>query len=158
MARARIPTAIDIMQRRLHTVRPDDEIEQAVRLLVKKGHSGAPVVDEAGRLRGVLSEHDCIQVLARAVQSGWPAGPVESQMTREVEIVAPDEDVFALAARFADGRHRRLLVVERERLLGVISRGDLLRTLEKLEKAAAHPPKKSKSTYELIDERHRSRS
>jgi CBS-domain-containing membrane protein len=74
-------------------------------------------------------------------------------MTKTLETVSPDEDVLALAARFTGGRHRRLLVVDKGRLVGLIARRDLMRGLEAMERERAHA--KSKTTYELMAERHR---
>jgi len=153
MTRPTLPTAADLMQRRLHTVRPDAKIEDAVRLLLDKGHAAAPVVDAAGKLVGVVSEHDCIRVLVEAIAEGWPAGLVRDHMTQPVEAVAPDTDALVLADRFNQGRHRRLLVVEDGRLVGLIARRDLVRGLEAMERSHAHP--RSKSTYEVLEERHR---
>lgn len=153
MSRARIPVASEIMQRKLVTVRPDEEIETAVRLLIKKGYSGAPVVDAAGALQGVLSEYDCLHVLSEAIAEGWPGGRVEHHMTTEIETVAPSEDALALSSRFSLGRRRRLLVVENGRLVGIITRRDLLKALEKTERAIDRAT--SKTTYDLIEERHR---
>ena len=153
MTRIEIPIARDIMQKRLVRVAPEDPVEQAVRLLIKKGYSGAPVVSEAGVLEGVLSEHDCIKVLSQAVAEGWPGGRVDQHMTREVETVGPTEDALALSSRFSRGAHRRLLVVDEGRLVGLISRSDLLKALEKMEKAIDHAA--GKTTYDLIGERHR---
>jgi CBS domain-containing protein len=151
-ARTKIPTASDIMQRKLETIPPEAEIETAVRLLLQKGLSGAPVVDADGVLRGVLSEHDCISVLTRAVSEAWPGGKVESHMTSEIDTVSPADDVFAISTRFTQGRHRRLLVVDEGRLVGLISRRDVMRALEAMEQALSRSG--GKTTYELIDERH----
>lgn len=140
------------MIRRPHTVSAGLNIEEAIRVLLKKGHSGAPVVDDAGVLVGVLSEHDCVAVLAEAAAEKWPLGTVAEHMTSEVEIVSPSDDVFALSTRFNQGRHRRLFVVEEGELLGLISRRDLLRALDSLE--ARSERKKKDSTYEAMEKRH----
>ena len=140
------------MQQGLVTVRPEDDVEKAVRTLVRRGVSGAPVVDREGRLRGVLSEHDCIRVLAQAIEGRWPEGRVEQHMTREVESVRPDEDLLAISARFTHGHHRRLLVVEGDRVIGLLSRRDLLRALEAFEGRLA--PGRSRSTWDEIALRH----
>lgn len=152
MTKIQIPTAREIMRRQVHTVSEDADLETAIRVLLKKGHSGAPVLDEEGRLVGVLSEHDCVSALALAAAERWPTGHVSDYMTREVESVSPEEDVFRLAARFSEGRHRRLLVIEEERLVGLITRSDLLRTLESLESRV--PRKQKTSTYDAIEKRH----
>lgn len=151
MARGKIALARDIMTRNPVTVRPEDDIEVAVRLIFRRGYSGLPVVDAGGRAHGVLSEHDCIRVMAEAIVDRWPIGRVDAHMTRQLDAVGPTEDVLALAARFAKGRHRRLLVVEDERLVGVIARRDLLKALHRMEQAIDHP--RRKSTYEEIARR-----
>lgn len=153
MTRPTLPTAADLMQRRLHVVSPDASIEEAVRLLLAKGYAAAPVVDADQRLLGLVSEHDCIRVLGEAIAEGWPSGRVRDHMTKELETVRPDEDVLALSSRFTQGRHRRLLVVENGRLVGLIARRDLMRALEGMEQQRAHGQRKS--TYDLMDERHR---
>ena len=152
MTRARIPIARDLMNRRLHTVAADAQIEQAVHSLLVSGHSGAPVVDEAGVLVGVLSEYDCVTALSEAVAGQWPLGRVSEHMTRDIETVSPTDDVFALSARFTGGRHRRLLVEDEGKLVGLISRRDLLRALEALEHETSQRPRKT--TYETIEKRH----
>ena len=152
MKRVPIPTASEIMERRLHTVFPEADLEEAVRSLLKNHHSAAPVVDSAGKLVGILSEYDCVAVLANAAADKWRTGRVSDRMTTEVETVSPTEDVFALSTRFSQGRHRRLLVVEGEKLVGLISRRDLLKALESLVNQLGKEP--TQSTYAAIEKRH----
>lgn len=152
MTRQEIPTAADLMQRRLTTVSPEAKIEDAVRLLLAKGYAAAPVVDDAGRLVGLVSEHDCLRVLREAVAEAWPAGRVRDHMTTALETVRPEEDVLALSTRFSEGRHRRLLVTEHGRLLGLIARRDLMRGLEAMERARSRS--RPRTTYEILAERH----
>ena len=153
MTSTRILTARDVMTARVHTIPADSDINAAVRLLLKHGHSGAPVVDSTGAPRGVLSEHDCIRVLVQAVADRWPPGSAADHMTREIETVSPTDDVLTLATHFAEGRHRRLLVVEEGRVVGLITRRDLLRALVSLEKRMEEKPQQS--TYEVLEKRHR---
>jgi CBS domain-containing protein len=152
MKRVPIPTARDIMQRKLHTVSPDTDLEAAVRSLLENRHSGAPVVDAADRVVGVLSEYDCVSALAQAAADRWRTGPVADHMTTEAETVRPEEDVFGLSTRFCEGRHRRLLVVEDGKLIGLISRSDLLQALDSLVQGLDRET--SKGTYEAIEKRH----
>jgi CBS domain-containing protein len=140
------------MSPRPHTVAAKTGIEEAVRSLLKTGHSGAPVVDSAGALVGVLSEYDCVTALSEAVAGQWPLGRVSEHMSRDIETVPPTEDVLALAARFNQGRHRRLLVEDEGKLVGLISRRDLLAALEAFEKQSSKRP--HESTYEAIEKRH----
>lgn len=147
-----MPVASDIMHRRLVTVSTDQSLEEAVRALSRSGHSGAPVIDDQGRLAGVLSEFDCLGGLAEAVAEDWPTGRVSDHMTIEVETVEPTEDLLSLAARFRNGRHRRLLVVEGERPIGIIGRRDLMTALRSLEETLSR--QRRESTYEAIERRH----
>lgn len=152
-SRQGIPTAREIMTRSVHTIREDADIDVAIRDLLKRDHSGAPVVDSGGAPVGILSEHDCVRVLAEAIGDGWPTGRVSDHMSSAIETVGPAEDVLSLATRFAAGKHRRLLVVEEGRLLGLVSRRDLLRALASLESRSDRSRKPT--TYEVIAERKR---
>jgi CBS domain-containing protein len=152
MERVPIPTAREIMRTRLHTVSPETDLEEAVRSLLARKHSGAPVVDSAGKLVGVLSEYDCLSILAQAAAERWQTGCVADRMTKEIETVGPKEDVLALSTRFCQGRHRRLLVVEDDKLVGLISRSDLLRALERVVKALGRAPRQG--TYDAVEKRH----
>jgi CBS domain-containing protein len=120
--------------------------------LLKKHHSGALVVDSEGKLVGILSEHDCVAVLAQVAADKWPTGHVSEKMPTEVETVPPTEDVFALSTRFCQGRHRRLLVVDQGKLVGLSSRRDLLSELEALVTRMAYEHRET--TYGAIEKRH----
>lgn len=150
MANRKLPAARDIMNRRVQTLPADSDVGAAMETLLASGHSGAPVVDDRGAPVGVLSEHDCIQVFIHAIAEGWPAGRVKDHMTTEVDVVSPAEDLLTLATRFAKGRHRRLLVAEEGRLVGLICRRDLLQALEKALAATGKA-----TTYDLLEQRHR---
>ena len=69
-------TAADIMTRSVVTLSPDMDIYGAVQLLLKKEISGAPVVSPEGRLVGVLSEKDCLKVLAGGAGTGFVSGRI----------------------------------------------------------------------------------
>ncbi|MDJ0787392.1 MAG: CBS domain-containing protein [Myxococcota bacterium] len=150
---AKLPTARDIMTRTVKTIPAAAAVDEALRALVTGHHSGAPVVDASGAPVGVLSEHDGIRLLSGALAEGLPTGCVADHMTTEVETVPPSEDVLALSTRFTKGRHRRLLVVEDGRLVGLVSRRDLLAALERLDQERGQTP--TKTTYETLAERHR---
>ena len=153
MNKPTVPTARDLMTTHVRSIPIDCDIDAAVRLLLRNGDSGAPVVDAGGAPRGVLSELDCIRVLAEAIADRWPVGKVTDHMTREIKTASSSDDVFILAARFADGRCRRLLVVEDDRLVGLITRRDLLRALASLDEEMARQPRPS--TYEVLEQRRR---
>lgn len=143
-----LPTASDIMITRVEAFSPTTEISAAVETLLGRGYSGAPVVDAQGHPLGVLSEHDCVRVLASALYEGWPTGSVADHMTKGCETVEEHADLLAVAQRFAAGHHRRILVVREGKLVGLVTRRDLMRALDRMRKQAEahHTP----NTYELI--------
>jgi CBS domain-containing protein len=115
------------MATELVTLRPDMDVLEAISTLVEHQLSGAPVVDAFGSLVGLLTERDCIEVLLQAGYHGDPGGRVEAFMSREPETVEASASLFDVARRFATSRFRRFPVVENGRLVGLISRRDVLR-------------------------------
>jgi CBS domain-containing protein len=146
-----LPTAADIMNAHVAAFPPDAEIEDAITTLLRRGYSGAPVIDAQGRPIGVLSEHDCVRVLAASLYDGGPTGTVADHMTKPIETVEQHTDILALAQRFAQGQHRRLLVVRKGALCGLITRRDLLRGLDRLRQRIETRP--TQTAYELIQTR-----
>jgi CBS domain-containing protein len=124
----------DYMARTLVTFKPETDVLDAVHELVKHRIAGAPVVDDAGNLLGMLSELDCLKVALHAGYHGDWGGPVSDYMSDGVETVDGEMSIIDLAQTFLDTKFRRFPVVERNRLIGQISRRDVLRALEYLAK------------------------
>jgi CBS domain-containing protein len=122
------------MARTLVTFKPDTDVLDAVHVLVKNRIAGAPVVDDAGNLIGMLSELDCMKVALHAGYHGDWGGPISDFMTDGVQTVDADMSIIDLAEVFIDSRFRRFPVMENNRLVGQISRRDVLRALEYLAK------------------------
>ncbi len=124
------PIAVkDYMSASLVTFSPDMDVMNAIDVLVKNRISGAPVVDERGNLVGLLSEKDCMKV---AIQAGYYeelGGRVEDYMTKQVITVEAEASVLEVAKLFMDKGPRRYPVVADNRLVGQISRRDVLRSL-----------------------------
>ncbi len=125
----------DYMARTLVTFKPETDVLDAVHELVKHRIAGAPVVDDAGNLLGMLSELDCLKIALHAGYHGDWGGPVSEYMSDGVETVDGEMSIIDLAQVFLDTKFRRFPVVERNRLIGQISRRDVLRALENLAKA-----------------------
>jgi len=111
------------------TLSPQMEMLRAIHALVENRISGAPVVDEHGNLIGILSEKDCMRVALEAGYHGHYAGRVEEYMNRDVRTVDARSSVLELAGRFGDAPYRRYPVLDGQRLVGQISRRDVLRAL-----------------------------
>jgi len=123
----------DCMTRELVTARPDMDAHQAKELLLEHQISGMPVVDEAGKLVGVLSERDLLQTLVDAEYHELPTAFVKDLMSTQPETVGPDMPILEVAELFVHKRFRRLPVVEDDRLVGQISRRDVLGVIDKMD-------------------------
>ncbi len=118
----------EIMTTGLLTLKPDMPIFHAISMLLKNRISGAPVVDQSGKLAGILSEKDCLRVFANeAFFSQNAGGLVSDYMSINIMSIDPDDDVFKAADIFLKNSFRRLPVVDDGRLVGQISRRDVLK-------------------------------
>ncbi len=122
----------DYMSKTLVTFKPDTNVLDAVHALVEHRVAGAPVVDDQGNIVGMLSEFDCIKVALQAHYHGDYGGPVSDFMSRDVTTVNAEMSIIDLAQKFADEGYRRFPVTNNNRLVGQISRRDVLRALEVL--------------------------
>ena len=122
----------DYMARTLVTFKPDTPVLDAVHVLVKNRIAGAPVVDDEVNLLGMLSELDCLKVALQAGYHGEYGGPVRDYMSKGVKTVNLEMSIVDLAQVFIDQPYRRFPVTDNNRLVGQISRRDVLRALEVL--------------------------
>ena len=128
----RSATVKDYMSGKLVTFTPDTDVLDAIHELVKHGISGAPVVDDTGNLVGMLSEFDCMKVVLTAGYHGEPGGPVSDLMATDVKTVRSEVSIVDMAGIFMESGLRRYPVISGNRLVGQISRRDVLRALTEL--------------------------
>lgn len=141
-------TAGHVMKRNVHVLRPDHDVLDAVETLLQRGFSGAPVIDRE-RIVGIFSERDGLTAIASAHYEGEPPGNVAQHMRRDFRVVTATTDLYEVASLFRAYPIRRMPVVEdldSARLVGIISRGDVLKALRKL---YAH---REKSNYERLQD------
>lgn len=147
-------TARDIMSTDLMTADPDMEITQAAKLMLDNRINGLPVVDKSGNLVGIICQSDLI-----AQQKKLPipsifsfldgfismssmkqiekearkiaAATVAQAMTPDPVSIAPGTGIEALAALMVDRNFHTLPVVEQGKLIGIIGKEDVLKTLVK---------------------------
>lgn len=124
--------ARDYMVRDVVTFAPDTDVMDAISVLVEHAISGAPVVDDHGNLVGLLSEKDCLKVALEAGYYGERAGPVGQYMSRKVDTIEADMPIADVARMFLDTTRRRFPVMDGTRLVGQISRRDVLRAIRDL--------------------------
>lgn len=125
----RLPVVRDYMDLEVATLVPEMDILEAIDFLIGNHVTGAPVVDKAYRVIGILTERDCLRLLALGHKGDVAAGTVGDFMTRNVVTLAPGTDIYYAAGLFLSHTFRRLPVVDGSRLVGAITRFDLLRAL-----------------------------
>jgi CBS domain-containing protein len=112
----------DVMTPNPRTVSPDDTIQQAARIMRDEDTGAVPVV-ENGRAVGILTDRD---IVVRAVaEGGQPSRIVRDIVTPGVVSATPDMSTRQANELMSEHQIRRLTVVERDRLVGIVSIGDL---------------------------------
>ncbi len=125
--------ARDAMQTTVLCLHTQDELLEAVQTLVRRGYSGAPVVDSDMHVVGILSERDCLVSMSSAVFYASRPDTVGERMSSDVTVVHGDDDIFRVTSEFVSHPYRRLPVVDEQgRLIGLITRHDLLRFLDRV--------------------------
>lgn len=122
----------DFMSASLVVLSPGTAILEAASQLVEKRISGAPVVDQTGNLVGVLSEKDCMRIALHAGYHSEVAGTVAEYMHRDVKTVDAERNIVDVAMMFIEDEYRRYPVTKDGRLVGQISRRDVLKALAAL--------------------------
>ena len=126
----------DYMAGSIVSFKPETDVLDAIHELVRHRIAGAPVVNDQGELVGMLSELDCLKVSLNAGYYGDWGGPVADFMTPDVETVDAEMNIVDLAQKFVDCGFRRFPVLRNNRLVGQISRRDVLRALTTLATSA----------------------
>jgi CBS domain-containing protein len=119
----------DYMSGKLVTFTPEMDVIDAMHALVEHHIAGAPVVDHHGHLVGMLSEFDCLRTVLMASYHGERGGPVSEFMSADVKTVDADMSIVDLAEVFIESGFRRYPVLKDNRLVGQISRRDVIRAL-----------------------------
>jgi len=105
---------------------PEMPIRRAAAVLADTRAAAAPVLDDAGRLAGLLSQKDCFRAVLHAAYHREWTGSVADHMTREVRTIGLDEEVIAAAEMFLAHPHRVLPVMDGAALAGMLYRSDVL--------------------------------
>lgn len=127
----KIPIVDDFMDKVFPKLTPDMSIHEAVHFLIKKKMTGAVVVNEKGDLIGILSEKDCLKIILYDSFHSTPAGLVKDYMQSKVEFVESTMDIVAVAQKFLKSHFRRFPVVDNGKLVGQITRRDILKGVKR---------------------------
>ena len=144
--------AKDIMSKEIISVSPETEIAQAANLLLEKRINGVPVVDAAGKLVGILCQSDLIaQQKSIPIPSlftlldGYISLTTSKRMDKEVEKIAatkvaeamtanpvtvdPETGIEKIATLMVEKNYHTLPVIDAGKLVGILGKEDVLRTL-----------------------------
>jgi CBS domain-containing protein len=151
--------AKDVMTRNVVSIEPGATVLQAVRLMIQRKISGLPVVDAAGNLVGIVTEGDFLRRAETSTERKRPrwlefiVGPgrmaddyvrshgrkVEEVMTPDPQTVAEDTPLDEIVRLMEKRQIKRLPVVSGNRLVGIVSRANLLHALASLAPVAPAP-------------------
>jgi CBS domain-containing protein len=129
---ANLPTVREYMDHYVQTISPDMDIMDAVDFLLEKRITGAIVANSKGEVVGMLTEYDCLRLLTHGdARAEAPAGKVRDFMTADIQSIPSTLDIYYCAGLFMNVSFRRFPVVEKGRLVGAITRFDLLRAVRR---------------------------
>jgi CBS domain-containing protein len=162
--------ARDVMTTKVVTVRPDTRVEQIAALLLERRISGVPVVDAGGRLVGIVTEGDLMRrpEMGTERHRGWwlrlfgderervaeyarsHGTRAEQVMTRNVVTVTEETSLGEIARLLEEHRIKRVPVVRDGKLVGIVSRANLLHGLAA--RPAPTPPERWMDDRSVRDE------
>lgn len=116
------------------TLKPDQNISEAIAIILDNRISGAPVLDEQRRLVGNLSEKDCLRIIVDQASNKLPVQymKVSDYMSTKVFTFSPTTNVVEAAIEFLNSPVRRYAVVKNGALIGEISRREILRAAQRI--------------------------
>ena len=124
------------MTKKLITLKPTDSIDFGLSALLKAKISGAPVVDEEGNLCGIFTERSCMNVIFADQYHGNRNTNVGKFLYEDVIKITPSTGLIEIGMLFLNNPIRRLPVVDGEKLVGQVSRSDVLRAIDDTRKKA----------------------
>jgi CBS domain-containing protein len=122
--------AKDFMTKDVIVAHPEMEAYDAILLLLKHKISGMPVVDDRGEVVGIISERDCLKTLVNAQYHELPTAFVKDLMSTDPRSITPHTEIMEVAEVFLESGFRRLPVLDEGRMVGLVSRRDVLRVIK----------------------------
>ena len=120
----------DIMKIHVVTIERGAPVMEAIRILVKHDFTGLPVVDAKNQVIGVVSEKDVLSLAIRAQERSYSSGQedirVEDFMTKDVVTIEATESLTALCSCLMKNKFRRVPVVLKNKLVGIVTRRDII--------------------------------
>ena len=118
----------DIMTTNIIATKKDIHLTEVMALLLRNHISGLPVEDDEGNLIGIISEIDLVNSVFSGNADGTTA---EEVMSKAVLSFSPDMELAELVQVFSSKRLRRVPIVDKGKVVGIVSRRDILREILK---------------------------
>ncbi|MCK4840758.1 MAG: CBS domain-containing protein [Methylococcales bacterium] len=122
-------TIADYMTKNIMTVKQNTDALSAIKQLLSHKITCAPVLDSKGTLVGMFSERDCMKVVLDSTYNQGMSGKVEDFMSKQILSVDAESSIVDLAEKFQDTSLRSYPVFEDKKLVGIVSRTDVLKAL-----------------------------
>ncbi len=141
-------TAADIMTSPVHSVRQDLPIKEAHKIMLRLGHHGLPITDDADQLVGVITRSD----VDKAIHHDLTHAPVKGFMSSDVITISADTGLQQIQNTLMENQVGRLPVVTDDRLVGIVTRTDLIRVLHERYQPTPEEQFKSSPAYSSVRE------
>jgi len=125
------PIVRKLMRKAARTFRADHPMGEAMRTLARSSFAAIPVIDNEGRVVGLLSEKDCLRTITQWAYERVAGGTVSDYMSPLEVVVTPDMDVLTAARAFIECNFACLPVTDGEKLVGRLVRHDVLKGIER---------------------------
>jgi CBS domain-containing protein len=122
----------DYMAKNIVTFSPETNVLSAIRTLLRHKISGAPVVDNDNQVIGMVSEKDCMQTFLGSSYYNEMGELVSEIMNSPVVTVDANASIVEVAEKFLNTNYRRFPVLKQGKLIGQISRRDILTAIKKI--------------------------
>ncbi len=147
----RVPSVRDIMKETVLSLRPEMCVFEAVDFVVGKKLAGVPVIDENDTLVGFLTEKDCLRLEVVAHQYNMTGRSVRDIMSGINEGLHPDTDLLAAATAFLACNFATLPVLDGDRLIGSITRQDMLGAVQRWYRERGQDFQQGKDAQRMVD-------
>lgn len=122
-------TIADYMTKNIMTVKQDADVLATIKQLLSHKITCAPVLDQSGKIVGMFSEKDSMKVVLDSAYNQGMSGKVADFMNKNVISVNAESSIVDLADKFQDSSVRSFPVFDDSKLVGIVSRTDVLRAL-----------------------------
>ena len=146
-----VPHVREIMVEASFSLSPEMSAHEAVDALVAKKTSGLPVIDQGGNLVGFLTEKDCLRLQVTSHQYNMTGRRVKDIMSDIKSGLQPEMDLLTAAMQFLTCNFATLPVLDGHKLVGSISRQNMLEAIQKMYVQTGMMKQENKHTQQIVD-------